>query len=84
MGVYETGDRQRNHHPQGLLIEALIRMWHHSPNLQNNAKLWIKSMPRHLEDVVAAEGGHDKILRFNLNFYIININIFIEKKNRYA
>lgn len=42
------------------LIEILIRVWHHSSNIQHNAKVCIESMPRRLEAVIAAKGGITK------------------------
>lgn len=42
------------------LIEKLIQVWHHSPELKENLKSCIESMPRRIKALIAAKGGVTK------------------------
>lgn len=42
------------------LVETLIKVWHHDPKLQDNARTCIESMPRRLQAVIAAKGDITK------------------------
>lgn len=43
-----------------LLIERLIKVWHHDDELKSHCRKFIEGMPKRLQALIKAKGGHTK------------------------